>query len=96
MLVWHTSAPLCALAALLLAAAAAAQEPATPVRLTGVGPNAATQGLHAAAFAQPADAQAAALATYPPIHSGAPSPRSTVAFSPGDSQARNIIAAWYE
>ena len=92
MRVQHMKAHLCALAALLLAAAAAAQDPVLPVRPTGATPIAASQGATAAALAPPADAQAAALATYPPIHSDATSQPRAVAFAPGDGQAREIAS----
>ena len=89
----HTSAHLCALAALLLAAAVAAQGPVMPGRLRGAGPNAG--GVPAAASATPADAQAAALATYPPIRSDASVQPRAVAFAPGDSQARDSACFVY-
>ena len=91
----HTSAHLCALAALLLAAAVAAQGPVTPARLSGAGPNAASQGVPAAALVPPANAQAAALATYPPIRSDASVQPRAVAFAPGDSQARESASFVY-
>ena len=91
----HTSAHLCALAALLLAAAASAQDPVAPMRLSGAGPKSASQGRPAAALAPPADAQAAALATYPPIHSDASAQPRAVAFAPGDGQARETASFVY-